>query len=154
MNILKSHRLGWDVTEASLDDENVILDGHPLTPADLDLLNQPVELKTPNLVLYMLPMEYGEVERIEFPTGLIVTPLQILGAIYTYYSMPITNEELDRLNALDYVAGDEMLEALLTHMRDEINRGIILPRSELMHDETGFIGLEENLNGSFTVELG
>lgn len=93
----------WTVNTPSLDDENVMIDRHPITQADLNLLSQPVHLATPNPVLYLLPMEYGEPERIEFPIGPIVTPLQILRAIYSYYSMPVTVAELDRLDALDYV---------------------------------------------------
>ena len=86
MDILKSERLFWTINDSSLDEEGVTLDGHRLTPVDLGLLNQPVQLRTPNLILNLRPVKYAYREdRVEFPTGSVVTPLQILGAIYTYY---------------------------------------------------------------------
>ena len=91
MDVLKSNRLTWTINSPSLDMEGIMLDRHPLTTADLRLLNQPVQLKTPNLVLNLSPVRYAHWDdQIEFPTGPTVTPLQILGAIYTYYNIQLT----------------------------------------------------------------
>lgn len=75
MDILKSGRLTWTITNGSLDDNGVNLDGQLLTPADLNFLNQPIRLRTANLVLHLRPVRYAnEEERVEFETGPVVTP--------------------------------------------------------------------------------
>lgn len=153
MDILKSGRLTWTITDGSLDNDGVNLDGHLLAQADLNLLNQPIRLKTPNLVLHLRPVRYAnEEERVEFPTGPVVTPLQILGAIYTYYSIPLTKEELDRLEEEE--KGDEMIKEIIDEAREEIRQGNVVPRSTIMSSEIFFEGLDENPDGSFDVVLG
>ena len=150
MDILTSPeiRLSWTILDDSLDKGDVTLDGHPITPADLNRLNQPVHLKTANLVLNLGPIkDVYEEERIEFPTGHIVTPLQILGAIYTYYNIPMTIEEIDRLIE-DYSLDTE------TDEREAIRQGKTVPRSKLMEDEIFFEELQEKPGGSFIVGLG
>ncbi len=114
-------------------------------------LNQPIHLKTPNLILN-LPSAIRTTdirERIEFPTGPVVTPLQILGAIYTYYSLPVTAEELDRLENED----DERVKDIVIETRINMTQGETVPRFELMGDETFFEALDDNPDGSFTLEL-
>ena len=49
MDILNSGRLSWTIIDSSLNEYGVYLDDHPITPADLNLLNQPIRLKTPTL---------------------------------------------------------------------------------------------------------
>lgn len=156
MDILKSGRLTWTITDGSLDNDGVNLDGHLLAQADLNLLNQPIRLKTPNLVLHLRPVRYAnEEERVEFPTGSVVTALQILGAIYTYYDIPLTEAELDRLeNKKDNGKKAEMLKEIVDETRAEIHQGKMVPRSDIMRDEFYFEGLKENPDGSFDVELG
>lgn len=151
MDILNSGRLSWTIIDSSLDEYGVYFDDHTITPADLNLFNQPIRLKTPNLVLYLLPVRYanGEEERVEFPTGPIVTPLQILGAIYTFYSIPVTNEELDRWE----YEGDEKIKRIISEAREEIRQGNPVPRDIIMYGEIDFDGLKENPDGSFIVLL-
>ncbi len=151
MDILKSNRLVWTVNSPSLDMEGITLDGHPLTTADLRLLNQPIQLKTLDLVLNLSPVRYAYwEERVEFPTGPMVTPLQILGAIYTYYNIQLTKEELDRLDE----QGDEMVKEEVELARSEIEKGTRWPRSEMMGDQVYFEGLDEQPDGSYLVILG
>lgn len=94
MDVLTSPetRLIWTITDDSLNEYGVTLDGHKITQANLNFLDRPVRLVTPNLVLNLPPVipATDMSDRIEFPTGNIVTPLQILGAIYTYYSLPVS----------------------------------------------------------------
>ena len=149
MDILKSGRLTWTTTDESLDEKGVTIDGHEITPADLNLLNQPIQLRTPNLVLHLRPVRYAnEEERVEFATGLVVTPLQILGAIHTYYSIPLTKEELDRLEEEE--KGDEMIKEIIDEAREEMRQGETVPRSVIMSSEIYFEGLTEEFDGSFT----
>ena len=89
-------------------------------------------------------------ERVEFPTGPMVTPLQILGAIYTYYNIQLTKEELDRLDE----QGDEMVKEEVELARSEIEKGTRWPRSEMMGDQVYFEGLDEQPDGSYLVILG
>lgn len=151
MDILKSTRLSWTLNDDSLDEEDVTLDDDPLTQADLNLLGQPFHLKTPNLVLHLQPMKYAHREdRVEFPTGPVVTPLQILGAIHTYYSLPLTKAELDRL----VTEGDEMVKDIIDEARVMIDQGLTVPRVEIMGGDIFFEGLNEERDGSFTLNLG
>lgn len=149
MDILKSGRLIWSIYDYSLDEGDVTLDGHPIIPTDLNLLNQPIRLKTPNLVLHFLPIKYGHEERFEFPTGPVVTPLQILGAIYTYYSQPLTEEELNRLEA----TGTNMADRIVDRARREMRQWKIVLRSWIMGDDIFLKDLQEARDGSFLVQL-
>ena len=151
MDILKSTRLSWTINDDSLDEEDVTLDDDPLTQADLNLLGQPIQLKTQNLVLHLQPMKYAHREdRVGFPTGPVVTPLQILGAIHTYYSLPLTKAELDRL----VTEGDEMVKDIIDEARVMIDQGLTVPRVEIMGGDIFFEGLKEERDGSFTLNLG
>ena len=70
----------------------VTIDGHEITPADLNLLNATHSVENAEFLFYTEDPEVdaNEEERVEFRTGLVVTRLQILGAIHTYYSIPLT----------------------------------------------------------------
>ena len=150
MDILNSGRLWWTINNASLADTDVSFDRHPVSPADLDLFDQPIHLQTQNLVLHLRPIKYSyRDDRIEFATGPIVTPLQILGAIYTYYSIPLTTEELDTLEQ-EY----ETRKATIDEAREEIHRGKRVPRSIILGENTFLEGLHKNRDGSFVVSLG
>lgn len=122
MNILESTRLHWNISDGNLN--NAAIDHHHITPVDLETLNQPIQLKTPNLILFLAPMENTERVDVEFATGSVVTPLQILGAIYTYYSLPVSNE------------------------------GFEVTRMQIMDGLNLFMGIGENDDGSFNVSLG
>lgn len=151
MDILKSGRLIWSIYDASLDDGDVTLSGHPVTPADLDRLNQPIRLTTPDLILRLEPIKFANVlEAVEFPTGPVVTPLQILGAIYTYYNQPLTEEELNRTETL----GGRAVEGIINRARENIHQGKTVPRRWIMEDDIFIKGLQDGYNGSFVVELG
>ena len=151
MDILKSTRLVWTVNSPSLDMRGITLDGHPLTATDLRQLNQPIQLRTPNLVLNLIPVRYAHWdEKVEFSTGPTVTPLQILGAIYTYYNTQLTNEELNELGE----QGDEMVKEEVELARSEIEKGTRWPRAEMMGDQVYFEGLEEEPDNSYVVKLG
>lgn len=153
MDILKSNRLAWTIHDGSLNEEEVVLDGHIIRRSDLDLLNQPYQLRTPNLVLYLQPIKYAhESDHVEFPTGNVVTPLQILGAIYTYYNLPLTKEELDQLEAK--AKGDPSIKDIIDEARVIMARGGIVPRTEIMGSDIFFEGLSEYPNGDFDVTLG
>lgn len=150
MDILKSRRLAWLTTDDDLNNEGVTIDDHEPTPLDKIKLSTPVQLKTPNLVLYMFPVKYADnEERVEFPTGNKVTPLQILGAIHTYYDLPLTIEEVDSLMQKEPGARDILEEA-----RIQLESGHEVKRSEIMSDNTFFEGLTEQPDGSFVVNLG
>lgn len=152
MDILKSQRLIWTINNLYLDDPGVTLDGHRLTQRDLDLLDQPVHLKTENLILYLNPIEDAHAyEIVEFATGPIVTPLQILGAIYTYYDQYITEEDLDRIEGEN--ADNEMVMAVISDARNHLNQGLNLLRSDIMRNEMYYRGITEDDNGTFTVGL-
>lgn len=150
MEILTSGQLIWNINNASLNEHDVLLDERPVRLADLNLFNLPIYLKTPNLVLYLPPVKYGEEERVEFPTGPIVTPLQILGAIHTYYTLPVTEEELNQMEA----RGDEMILDVLEEIRGDRDEGKTIPRSALMSADIYLDGIKEHPDGSFLVILG
>lgn len=151
MDILRSPRLEWTITDSSLDGEFVTFDGHPLTPADLDLFNRPIRLRTPNLILNLLPMETSNtIQRVEFPTGSIVTPLQILGAIHTYYHIPLSVEELKRL---DMITDNEFTREILGYTIQDVTQGDTVSRSQLMGDLVVLKEVKEEPDGSLTVEL-
>lgn len=78
-----------------------------------------------------------------------MTPLQIFGAIYTYYSLPVSVEELNRLEN----EGDEEVRIIVIETRIIMIQGNTVSRSELRGDETFFEALDANLDGSFSVEL-
>lgn len=143
-------QLNWSINDSSLDDEGVTFNGHPITPADLTLLNQPINLETPNLVLHLLLADrfagdHAVYNYVTFPTGPVVTPLQILGAIYTYYDLPLTEADLDELKG----AG---MDELVNTTRRMIQRGLTVPRSDIMGNVL-FQGISEYPDGSFLVIL-
>ena len=149
MDILRLPRLKWTIIDSSLDAELVTFEGHSLTPADLDLFNRPIQLKTQNLILNLLPIcDANTTQKIEFPTGPVVTPLQILGAIYTYYHIPLTMEELDLLDI-----DDELTRGMLRRTREDVMMGDILDRFQIMCDLILLESLKEEPDGSLTVEL-
>lgn len=79
-------RIQWNITDQNLDD--AMINGHRLTEGEFRLLQTPIHLTTPTLEISLGPIEYGGFQPVEFDTGAEVTPLQILGAIYTYYAEP------------------------------------------------------------------
>ncbi len=149
MDILTSGQLIWNINNVSLNDYDVLLDERPIRPADLNLFNLPIYLKTPNLVLYLSPATNSEEERVEFPTGPIVTALQILGAIHTYYTLPVTEAELNQMEA----RGDEMILDVLEEIRKDRDEGKTILRSALMSTDIYLEGIKENPDGSFVVIL-
>ena len=152
MDILKSDRLNWTITNSSLDDVTVSIDGNPLTRTDLDRLNQPIQLRTPNLVLNLpLFQSVDETDKVEFPTGNVVTPLEILGAIRTYYSLPMSEGELARL--LEIVPA-RIRNKLLKANQNMPGYPQDYDHAWFMGDQIFFTGLTEEPDGSFTVGLG
>lgn len=155
MDILRSEQLHWDIDDESLAD--AMIGDHTITLDDFNRLDQPYHLRSPNLILNVSPIEDAvRYENVEFGTGPNVTPLQILGAIYTYYHLPLTNEEIDRLEDLSYVKADSEnspRKLLLNDVRRDISEGRIIPRSKIMRDEVTFRRLREGQDGSFYVDL-
>lgn len=82
MDLLK--RIHWNITDQYLREATV--DGRRLTKDELRLLQSPIRLETPKLILNLCPSKYVEAIPVEFEVGPEVTPLVILGAIHTYYS--------------------------------------------------------------------
>lgn len=151
MAILNSGRLVWHIDDASLDNADVSFDGHPLTPVNLNFFQEQVQLRTPNLILNFYPMRnIHETERVEFPTGNVVTPLQILGAIHTYYSIPMTEDELTEL---EVKVPPERIHDVWEARRNMPGFLYETPRSWFMGAETLFVGIFEERDGSFTVLL-
>ena len=82
MDLLK--RIHWNIIDQYLREATV--DGRQLTKDELRLLQSPIRLETPKLILNLRPSKYVEAIPVEFEVGPEVTPLVILGAIHTYYS--------------------------------------------------------------------
>ena len=142
-------RLNWSIENPSLDSPGVSHYGFPITGEILDRFHQRIPLRTSNLILQLQPSKYPyKYEIVEFPTGPIVTPIQVLGAIHTYYSLPVSEDELEKLRDTE----PEMLDIVEDALKN-IKNNHVVPRSALMEDEIFLEELEGNPDGSFTVIL-
>lgn len=59
----------WLTIESDSLDVHVTFDRHGITPVAVNLLNRPIQLRTPNLTLYLPQVIFGEDDRVEFSTG-------------------------------------------------------------------------------------
>jgi hypothetical protein len=148
--------LEWAITKPSLDSPYVNYDGHPITLENLPRFEQPIQLKTPRLVLNLQPFYEAESIPITFEIGPVVTPRQILGALYTYYSMPITVQDLDEIaNNRDYTdANDRYVDMEFNNdLRARILGGEQIPRRVLMYSVDRLEEINELDNGVLDVYL-
>jgi hypothetical protein len=157
-NALRSQSLShmnWRVTEPSLDSPNVTFDDHPITVEDLSYFDEPFELKTPKLVLNLRPSYLGKAIPVTFETGPIVTLRQILGAINTYYSMPITVQDLDEIVNYNHADIYEQNDAvkLDKQLRPDVLVGEEIPRSEIMWGLERLGAINELEDGSLDIIL-
>ena len=84
------------------------IDQRKVSSEQIEELRQLFQLKTPRLVMVFNHLALSgrdKTQRVEFNTGPVITPIDILGAIYTYYNMPI--EEADVHDERDYPDDDD-----------------------------------------------
>lgn len=75
------------------------------------LFSTPIQLKTPRLRLIFPHLVMSRnMSPVDFDTSNVVTGLDILGAIYTYYSLPVTSEDLKDIPPERTYEVDEMID--------------------------------------------
>jgi hypothetical protein len=154
---LQSFRdMEWTTTEPSLDSPRVALADRPITVEDLPYFDEPFELRTPKLVLNLMPSYLGKFIPVTFETGPVVTLRQILGAIHTYYNMPITIKDLDEIvNYEGHYGTHEVRDAMNLNkkLRPRVLNGEQVPRSELMWGLDRLDAINELEDGSLDIIL-
>ena len=152
MDLISNGSLRFDLSNSSLDDPDVLIrEGNTyrrLDDSDVQRLDQPIYLKTPNLVLYLQYDRYsGDDKRVTFDTGPIVTPKIILGAIHTYYQEPLKQADLDEIS-------EENGGPYLAIARNDLQHGNRVIRKDLMGDLSVIEGIVERPDGTYYVALG
>lgn len=75
------------------------------------LFSPPIQLKTPRLrLIFRHLVMIRDMPPVDFDTSNVVTGLDILGAIYTYYSLPVTQEDLEGIPPRRTYELDEMVD--------------------------------------------
>jgi hypothetical protein len=144
MDLITDAKLVWAVDQDSIEDGiNEFIDlPQGRTREDLfQRFNKPAQLTTPNLMIYMPPYYNADMEKVEFDTGSVVTPFQILGAIYTYYQMPVSIQELDRLRDLTGLGFDKYYQKL--------QRGEEVKRLDMLEGYVAFENLDVFDDGAY-----
>ena len=135
-------RIQWNITDQYLNDATI--DGRQLTKEELRALQSPIQLTTPRLVLNLRPSRYEGVVPVTFETGSEVTPLLILGAIHTYYSL-----HHDKMEDLRLVHGiEQYLDGSLTpEMEPETL--VVLPHVRIADAPGGPVGTARTLRPTY-----
>lgn len=140
-HVYKFDRIDWIIGRGS-EGDTLYFEGKPITE-NLEYLSRPITDSTYTGLPLTLYFPIGHMAKVlHYPGRLSV--IDILGAINTFYSQPITLADIDMLD-------EEEMDQLYEIVTD-VRRGKQIPRIELLEGRTVFKGLTPYRNG-YAIDL-